>query len=74
MRPLSLLFKRLFTYLYIILSACMPAGQNRAPDLVIDGYELVPLKASVLLTSEPSLQLETFSFKSRGGGKKKIIK
>ena len=52
----------------------MPAGQNRAPDLVIDGYELVPLKASVLLTSEPSLQLETFSFKSRGGGKKKIIK
>ena len=49
-----------------VLPACMPAGQKRAPDLIIDGcqppcdcWELNsgPLEEqSVLLTSEPSLQ------------------
>lgn len=31
--------KRLIYYVYSILSACMPAGQKRVPDHIIDGYE-----------------------------------
>jgi hypothetical protein len=35
-----IIFLDLFTYYaYSILSACTPAGQKRAPDLTIDGYE-----------------------------------
>jgi len=51
---------------YSFLPACMPAGQKRAPDLIIGGYEPPcgcwelnsgPLEEqTVLLTSEPSLQ------------------
>uniref|UniRef100_A0A8I5ZQ82 Uncharacterized protein n=1 Tax=Rattus norvegicus TaxID=10116 RepID=A0A8I5ZQ82_RAT len=51
---------------YSFLPACMPAGQKRAPDLIIDGCEPPcgcwelnsgPLEEqTVLLTSEPSLQ------------------
>ena len=53
-------------YVYNILSVCLPAGQKRAPDLIIDGCEPPcgcwelnsgPLEEqSVLLTAEPSLQ------------------
>ena len=56
-------------YLFIMYTTflpCMPAGQKRAPDLIIDGCEPPcgcwelnsgPLEEhSVLLTSEPSLQ------------------
>ena len=32
-------FKRFIYYVYSVLPACMPAGQKRAPDLIIDGYE-----------------------------------
>ena len=47
-----------------------PAGQKRAPDLIIDGcdppcgcWELRPLEElSVLLTSEPSLQRPSYLF------------
>jgi hypothetical protein len=51
---------------YIVLSACMPAGQKRAPDPITDGYEPPcgcwesnsgALEGQpVLLTSELSLQ------------------
>jgi hypothetical protein len=53
-------------YVYRLLQACMPSGQRRVPDLIIDGYEPPcccwelnsgPLEEQpVLLTSEPSLQ------------------
>ena len=53
-------------YVYNILPACMPAGQKRAPDLIIDGCEPPcgcwemnswPLEEQpVLLTAEPSHQ------------------
>jgi len=52
--------------IYSFLPACMPVGQKRAPDLIIDGCEPPcgcwelnsgPLEEqTVLLTSEPSLQ------------------
>ena len=52
--------------IYSVLPACMPAGQKKAPDLIIDGCEPLcdcwdlssgPLEEQpVLLTSEPSLQ------------------
>jgi hypothetical protein len=53
-------------YIHSILLACMSAGQNRAPDLIIDVYEPPcgcwelnsrPLEEqTVFLTSETSLQ------------------
>jgi hypothetical protein len=53
-------------YVNSILPACVPAGQKRAPDFIIDGCEPPcghwelnsgPLEEqTVLLTSEPSLQ------------------
>ena len=57
-------FIYLFIYfVYSVLSACVPTGQKRAPDLITDGYESPcgcwelnsgPLgEQSVLLTSEP---------------------
>jgi hypothetical protein len=58
-------FFNIFIFIYSILPACMPAGQKRASDLIIDGYEPScgccilnsgPLEEqTVLLTSEPSL-------------------
>jgi hypothetical protein len=67
-----LLFCRFFVvfrfiyYVYSVLPVCMPAGQKRAPDLIIDGCEPPcgcwelnsgPLeKQPVLLIFEPSLQ------------------
>ena len=62
------IFKYLFIlfiyYVYNILSACMPEGQKRAPDLITDGCEPPrgcwqlnsgPLEEqAMLLTSEPS--------------------
>ena len=61
------LFIYLFIYLvFIDLHECIYAGQKRAPDLIIGGYEPPcgcwelnsgPLEEQpVLLTSEPSLQ------------------
>ena len=58
--------------IFSILSACMPAGQKRAPDCITDGCEPPcgcrelnsgPLEEqAVLLTAEPPLQSqETFS-------------
>ena len=59
-------FKRFIYYVYSVLPACMPAGQKRAPDWIIDScdpqcgfWELSsgPLEEQpVVLTSEPSLQ------------------
>ena len=54
------------------MHACMPAGQKRAPDLIIGGCEPPcvcwefnsgPLEDQpVLLTSEPSLSATPFSY------------
>ena len=53
-------------YVYNILSLCMPAGQKRTPDPIIDGRETpcgcwklnsgLLEEQAMLLTSEPSLQ------------------
>ena len=58
-------FKIYLLVMYNVLSACIPAHQMRAPDLITDGCEppcgcrelnLGPLEESVLLTAEPSLK------------------
>ena len=71
-----IVIKDLFTYyVHSVLSLCMLAGQQRAPDLIIDGCE-PPCgcrelnsgsleEQSVLLTSEPSLQ--PWAYQSYGG-------
>jgi hypothetical protein len=33
-----LFFLRFIYYVYSVLLPCMPAGQKKAPDLIIDGY------------------------------------
>jgi hypothetical protein len=59
-------FLRFLYYVYGILPTSMPAGQKRAPDLIIDDYK-PPCgcwdlnsgsleEQAVLLTAEPSLQ------------------
>jgi hypothetical protein len=58
--------KKKIYYIYSVPPACMPAGQKRAPNLTIDGYEPPggcwelnsgPVEEQpVLLTAEPSLQ------------------
>ena len=71
----SFFFIYLFIYyVYNILSACMPAGQKRAPDLITDGCEPPcgcwelnsgPLEEQAMfLTSEPSLQSLVYNFLS----------
>jgi hypothetical protein len=63
---ISFFKKDLFVYyLHSVLPACMPAGQKRVPDHIIDGYELPngcwklssgPLgEQPLLLTSQPSV-------------------
>lgn len=62
----SFFFKIYLFIMYSALLACMTAGQKRAPDLIIDGFEPMcgcwdlnsgPLEGQpVLLTSELSLQ------------------
>ena len=64
------LFTLNFLYVYNILSACMPEGQKREPDLITDGCEPPcgcwelnsgPLEEqAMLLTSEPSLHPNTY--------------
>ena len=59
--------------MYSVLSACLPAHQERALDLILDGWEPPcdcwelnsgPLEEQpVLLTSEPSLQPYNFNCK-----------
>ena len=70
--PRGIIFLRFIYYVYSILSACMPAGQKRAPDLITDGFgslcgcwELTSgpsEEQAVLLTSESSLQPYSFLF------------
>ena len=76
---MSSFFFKFIYYIYSILrilSACMPAGHKRAPDLITDGCEPPcgcwelnsgPLEEqAMLLTSEPSLQPIDFGFLRQG--------
>jgi hypothetical protein len=41
-QPFKFCFERVIFknyYVYSVLPACMPAGQKRAPDVILDGYE-----------------------------------
>jgi hypothetical protein len=51
-----------YVYIYIIMPACTPTGQKRAPDLIIEGYEAsimvllgIELRISGRAASAPSL-------------------